>query len=209
MRVITVARKPLSESSVAANVLKHGTGAINVDACRIGVETRTYKGMGNRPGNEDHGSGSGILWMSKTPTTKTRRENARGDLEYTVTGRWPANMVLQHRPGCQRVGTRKVRKGGGDGTASRDGEHQAGGFSTSHYGPDGSETVDAWHCEPGCPAAALDRQTGDLAPQGGPKQKDTGDTAWFGGGDADSTFYGDAGGASRFFKQVGGEGDAD
>ncbi len=32
---ICLARKPLSESSVAANVLKHGTGAINIDRCRI------------------------------------------------------------------------------------------------------------------------------------------------------------------------------
>ena len=32
---ITVARKPLGEKTVAANVLAHGTGAINVDGCRI------------------------------------------------------------------------------------------------------------------------------------------------------------------------------
>jgi len=34
---IVVARKPLSEKTVALNVLKHGTGGINVDACRIEV----------------------------------------------------------------------------------------------------------------------------------------------------------------------------
>lgn len=32
---IVMARKPMSELSVAANVLKHGTGAINIDATRI------------------------------------------------------------------------------------------------------------------------------------------------------------------------------
>ncbi len=32
---ITVARKPLSEKTVAANVLRWGTGAINVDGCRL------------------------------------------------------------------------------------------------------------------------------------------------------------------------------
>jgi len=32
--VITVARKPLSEGSVAKNVLKHGTGGLNIDDCR-------------------------------------------------------------------------------------------------------------------------------------------------------------------------------
>ena len=33
---IVLARKPLAEKTVARNVLAHGTGAINVDACRIG-----------------------------------------------------------------------------------------------------------------------------------------------------------------------------
>jgi hypothetical protein len=32
---ICLARKPLSEKSIAANVLKWGTGALNIDGCRI------------------------------------------------------------------------------------------------------------------------------------------------------------------------------
>jgi len=35
---ICLARKPLAEKSIAANVLAHGTGAINVDGCRVGTE---------------------------------------------------------------------------------------------------------------------------------------------------------------------------
>src|SRR5699024_6885188 len=35
---VIVARKPLAEKTVARNVLAHGTGAINVDACRIGLK---------------------------------------------------------------------------------------------------------------------------------------------------------------------------
>src|SRR5699024_8503938 len=34
---IVLARKPLAEKTVARNVLAHGTGAINIDACRIGT----------------------------------------------------------------------------------------------------------------------------------------------------------------------------
>jgi hypothetical protein len=34
---ITVARKPLSEKTVAENVLKWGTGGINIDGCRVGL----------------------------------------------------------------------------------------------------------------------------------------------------------------------------
>jgi site-specific DNA-methyltransferase (adenine-specific) len=40
MELIVLARKPLSEGTVAANVLKWGTGAINVDGCRVGVRER-------------------------------------------------------------------------------------------------------------------------------------------------------------------------
>jgi len=35
---ITVARKPLSEKTVAKNVLKYGTGGINIDGCRIALD---------------------------------------------------------------------------------------------------------------------------------------------------------------------------
>ncbi len=35
----TLARKPLSEKTIAANVLKWGTGGINIDGCRVGTET--------------------------------------------------------------------------------------------------------------------------------------------------------------------------
>lgn len=37
---ITMARKPLSEKTVAENVLKHGTGGINIDASRIKTEAQ-------------------------------------------------------------------------------------------------------------------------------------------------------------------------
>ena len=35
-----MARKPISEKSIAANVLKHGTGGINIDGCRIEGEVK-------------------------------------------------------------------------------------------------------------------------------------------------------------------------
>jgi len=40
---ITLARKPLSEKTVAANVLKYGTGGINIDGCRIGTDGGTKR----------------------------------------------------------------------------------------------------------------------------------------------------------------------
>jgi len=71
---ITVARKPLV-GTVAENVLAHGTGAINVDGCRVGV---------------DEGD----------PNIRTTASAARAGM-FGVTGhagtlqqgRWPANLI--------------------------------------------------------------------------------------------------------------------
>lgn len=72
---ICMARKPLSESTVAANVLKHGTGGINIDESRIGTET-----MINEPGSTNPRIAMGDGW--------------RKDAKPTVaTGRFPANLI--------------------------------------------------------------------------------------------------------------------
>lgn len=72
---IVLARKPLSESTVAKNVLKWGVGGLNIDASRIGTETRTNSGM----------SSLGVMhdddWKPK-------------EVSSTVQGRWPANILL-------------------------------------------------------------------------------------------------------------------
>lgn len=77
---ICVARKPLS-GTVAENVLTHGTGALNIDACRIGDEVRPRMEAGfvrnGRTDEEVFNSGYG------------RPKNFNGE----VAGRWPANFV--------------------------------------------------------------------------------------------------------------------
>jgi hypothetical protein len=76
MEPITMARKPFS-STVAANVIQYGTGAINVDGCRVGTETivtaekkkgSSFKSVGNSAGS-----------------------NGCDASEHT--GRWPANII--------------------------------------------------------------------------------------------------------------------
>lgn len=80
---IVVARKPLI-GTVAQNVLEHGTGALNIDACRIGTEERVAAftsfapASGNRLG---------------APGTAEARRGTQGD-PHTYTGRWPANVAL-------------------------------------------------------------------------------------------------------------------
>lgn len=109
--IITLLRKPL-EGSVADNTLKHGCGAINIEATRVGDEARTYRGMGNKVGNQENASGSSIYWMSKPPTTKSKREGASGDIVYEVEGRWPANFILTNGVKCEGSKFFKHFKGG-------------------------------------------------------------------------------------------------
>ena len=90
---IVVARKPLSEKSVAENVLKWGTGAINIDESRIGTEQikSTYGGftpaLNDGRDLENHKD-----WI----------DNSKVDGKFnTVThqGRWPANIILDEEAG--------------------------------------------------------------------------------------------------------------
>jgi hypothetical protein len=53
---IVMARKPLSEKSIVDNVLKHGTGAINIDGCR--VEGNDAKYPDTNPDFRDQGKKS-------------------------------------------------------------------------------------------------------------------------------------------------------
>ena len=78
---IVLARKPLAEKTVARNVLAHGTGAINVDACRIETDDDIAKKYPNGPGGTTFGGGAMAL------TGQWRQPS----------GRWPANVLLdQH-----------------------------------------------------------------------------------------------------------------
>jgi len=80
---ITVARKPVAEKSIAENVLKYGTGAINIDASR--VETN--------PEVDDPRLGGNGSW-----STDNMAKNAYGDYEggqhsSHSSGRFPANLI--------------------------------------------------------------------------------------------------------------------
>jgi len=85
--------------------------------------------------------------------------------------------------------------------------------SMAHYATKGRETVAAWTCAPGCPVMALDAQSGVLHSQNPATRKGrvgkhgTGDGTTYFGVKETGNHYGDAGGASRFFRQVGGKGE--
>lgn len=75
---IVVARKPLSESTVAKNVLKHGTGGLNIDGSRI-------EGIADCPGTTPQtANGNG----------QTLGNMIRSDFTPNTQGRWPANIIF-------------------------------------------------------------------------------------------------------------------
>lgn len=83
---ICVARKPLSEKTVASNVLKHGTGGINIDACRIETDPAVDDMLrivtrGKRE-SETWEEGSGF---------KNENNNLTG---VPANGRFPSNVIL-------------------------------------------------------------------------------------------------------------------
>ena len=201
MRVIHVLRKPLSEGTVAANVLKHGCGGINISASRIGSDST------RRPtGTKMFGKGTG--W---------NEHNMKDIMGGSDSGRWPANVILQHLDGCRCEGVKKVKASAaasgpsltGKSTSNSRGVFNGVGSTPFYSGEDGKETVANWICEPGCPVRALDEQSGTLT-SGKPSGTRNRDSTTFGqarGNGAPLTGFGDKGGASRFFKQVGGKTD--
>ena len=70
----TLARKPLSEKTVAANVLKWGTGGINIDGCRVGDEKRKNPPVGD---------------LTSIGSSRGRPKGEGTE----VTGRFPANLI--------------------------------------------------------------------------------------------------------------------
>ena len=80
---ITVARKPLI-GTVAANVLQHGTGAINVDGCRIATD----------PTVDDPRLGGNGTWSSEKMAKNVYEGGYAGDrVGSSALGRWPANFI--------------------------------------------------------------------------------------------------------------------
>ena len=76
---IILARKPL-DGTVAANVLAHGVGGLNIDASRVGNDVRINPSAGNK-------AGGASLNMSAVGMP----ENVPGR---EVSGRFPANVLL-------------------------------------------------------------------------------------------------------------------
>jgi site-specific DNA-methyltransferase (adenine-specific) len=80
-----LARKPISEKTVAKNVMKHGTGGLNIDGSRIEAQNRRSP------------QGADGLVHRTTGNSYGAHRNSTFDLNQ---GRFPANLVLSHTEHC-------------------------------------------------------------------------------------------------------------
>jgi DNA modification methylase len=109
---IVLARKPL-HGTVAANVLKHGTGALNIDRCRVSSST------GQRPNGDEKWEqdqrlcNSCVDHVAKKPKHGTRVTRA-----FTATN--DAEPILNEKDDTNLLDTGKTAIGCSDGTKAAD-----------------------------------------------------------------------------------------
>ena len=118
---IVVARKPLM-GTVAENVLTHGTGALNVDGCRIGTDEDTRR---NASGGDNGLNGSGTFKI---------RDRKATDLPQPA-GRWPANVILDESQAAEldrQSGVTTTRQSAAVVTDTRETSQSIGAFSGAY-----------------------------------------------------------------------------
>jgi len=131
---IVVARKPLI-GTVAANVLAHGTGALNIDASRIGTTDETARVRTRNaamPGDERSESGKGAMYAP----------GARFESKTHDAGRWPANVILDESQAAEldrQSGT--LTSGAWDG--KRNGQKTTGILGAFESGPEKPRSGDS------------------------------------------------------------------
>lgn len=192
--IVTILRKPLG-GTVLSTMLQHGTGSLNIDGTRIALTSECkldhVQRQQNSGGSVEGAFGAASLIGKEIQT-------------YKAGGRWAANLLLQHLPGCQSTGKKTVP--GYVINQWKDGAKPFGGgaghpYQTTQVATD--EQVDLWQCVEGCPVTGLDRQSGVSKSSGGGLKHAGGNQIY---GKYDSIQYppqvglGDTGGASRYFK---------
>jgi site-specific DNA-methyltransferase (adenine-specific) len=196
---IILARKPLSEKNVAENVLKWGTGGLNIDGCRI-QHNDPLKLTNRNPNSTFTKFAEKVGWRAgyKQPTNIASA---------SPQGRFPSNFIIQCN--CDEVvegkETGKFRTGSI--------RHHSIWNSTKGNGikcnaPDNYGDKAIIHTNPECPCFMLDAQSGiskSIRSYRGIQSKGySAGIEWRRAGIETNTIRGhnDTGGASRFFKQI-------
>ena len=152
---ICVARKPMAADTVAANILAHGVGGINIDGCRVPIDpvadASQLRTM--RVSQHDGADGWGMNTTRANPTARV----------LGMEGRWPANFIHDGSPEVLALfpETAPSKSGGksgstaiwGDGSAKkleRGGFDDAGSaariFQQCHWTQDDLEAALFYYC---------------------------------------------------------------
>lgn len=197
---ILLARKPLSVKTVAANVLKHGTGALNIDATRNAYLSDADKASATPQGRATSKSGAGIGAEPDAGRNAERAEFKRPEQK----GRWPANVIIQCTCDDPQPVPETARERQGE--PSQEQRYDEEGATNLASKPGVRREGGGYAHQPDCPAGMLDAQTGVLKSgmmKAGQQRKCTkGEGGYHGNMPDEATAagtYGDAGGASRFF----------
>lgn len=186
---ILVFRKPL-DGTVVETVLKHGTGALNIDGTRIPTNGEQLSISSSDPFHNADGS---QRWNPTSSGAIDREQHSRG--------RFPPNLTLTHHPDCKQVGTQKLK---GDQRGDPGGKRPGGfgdvGAEKGDEKPNarvyGNETVPVYECAEGCPVKEMGEQSGKLK------------SGFMGAGEVKDDIqdtYGDEGTATRFFPSFEGQ----
>ena len=154
---ILLARKPLSEKNVATNVIRWGTGALNIDATRISTKGEVIHTPKSDPAKRQGVVGSDLGFSKGTKEKMVAAQKASVERANEL-GRWPANVLIQcicddpqplpekaHERRGEPSQERRYDKEGGTDFATKPGIRRDGGGFTH---------------QPGCPAEMLDAQSG-------------------------------------------------
>lgn len=190
---ITLARKPL-EGTLAANILRYGTGALNIDGCRIPAAGET---LSNHSRSADGAGSKGIYGDSAAQETHQTPGQQ--------LGRWPADLLLGHNADCRMQGSAEIPAGSGvtgDEPSAQIGTVYRGTGKRRPFqahGKDGRETVAVWRCSPGCPVASIAAQSRVSRCPDAIKRGSRGEMGNWRMGGQQAASHGDTGTAARFF----------
>jgi hypothetical protein len=135
---ICVARKPISEKTIADNVLKWGTGGINIDGCRVET-TDIIKQSGELQDMSRDSIHAGYDRKNKTMFRTGKPKERSGPAN--PLGRFPANVILDEEAGKlldEQSGISKSTGGSGEKSRGALGKNVYGKYSlnikASHAG---------------------------------------------------------------------------
>jgi len=153
---ILMFRKPVEEDTVVGQVLKTGTGGINIDASRVKHASKEdfAKHKAGVDAIKAKGGVRGNSWKNSSDLS--------GANEVTSAGRFPPNVLFVHSDACQRTGSKKVPAhviNRFDDGAKPFGNGAGHDYTTVPMGDEnGEEEVETWACHRSCPIGILNRQ---------------------------------------------------